>query len=360
MIEPKDILFVGLGATPVCWYRCALPAMNLGADWVGVYGKPPHTKLQTGLVRRDTRPPDFDDYQVIVLQQPHGQDWQRFIRKLQASGKTVLYEVDDYLHGIEKVKGHHFGKWYTKKRVTQYEICMRMCDGLIVSTEYLGRRYRKFNKRVYVCRNGLDLERYRLTIPERSTVNIGWSGATGHAVPLVQWLNGAVLPVMGEHDDTCFVSIGGPEYAGPVQQEFGEERAIGIPFTFLETYPAAMTMLDIALAPAGRGNWYEAKSDLRWLEASALGIPIIADPFVYREIKHGVTGFHASDPSEAASILRELVEQPELRRRVGEEARSYVKRERSAADAALAWLEVCRAAAGGYESAHALVSAPTA
>jgi hypothetical protein len=200
MIEPKDILFVGLGATPVCWYRCALPAINLGADWVGVYGKPPHTKLQTGLVRRDTRPPDFDDYQVIVLQQPHGQDWQRFIRKLQASGKTVLYEVDDYLHGIEKVKGHHFGKWYTKKRVTQYEICMRMCDGLIVSTEYLGRRYRKFNKRVYVCRNGLDLERYRLTIPERSTVNIGWSGATGHAVPLVQWLNGAVLPVMGEHD----------------------------------------------------------------------------------------------------------------------------------------------------------------
>src|SRR3954454_3595719 len=119
-------------------------------------------------------------------------------------------------------------------------------------------------------------------------------------------------------------------------------------------------MLGFLLALPTRAKWAEAKLDLAWLEASALGIPIIADPFVYREIKHGVTGFHASDPSEAASILRELVEQPELRRHVGEEARSYVKRERSAADAALAWLEVCRAAAGGYESAHALVSAPTA
>lgn len=355
MIEPKDILFIGLGATPICWYRCALPAQSLGADWCGVYGTPPNVTLQTGLVRRDTRVPDFEDYSVVVVQQPHGQDWQRFIRKLQANGTTVLYEIDDYLHGVSKIKGHHFGGWYTKKKLAQYEVCMRMCDGLIVSTDYLARRYRKFNKNVYVCRNGIDLSRYELTIPERSTTNIGWAGATGHAEPLVKWLNGAVIPLMQRYGDTCFVSIGGPEYAAPVKRMMGEERAIGIPFTFLETYPAAMTMLDIALAPAGRGNWYEAKSDLRWLEAGALGIPIVADPFVYGEIENGVTGFHASDPSEAKGIIEDLVDQPELGRRVGEAARAYVHRERSAAIASLAWLEVCRAAAGRYESAHALV-----
>jgi glycosyltransferase involved in cell wall biosynthesis len=356
MLEPSEILFVGIGATPVCWYRCALPAMNLGADWCGVVGTPPNTKLQTGLVKRDTIVPNFDDYRVVVLQQAHGRDWQRFIRKLRDKGTIVLYEIDDYLHGVSKIKGHHFGAWYTKKRLAEYEVCMKMCDGIIVSTEYLGRRYRKFNKNVYVCRNGLDLGRYDLTVPERSTVNIGWAGATGHGVPLTRWLIDAVIPIMREYDDTCFVSIGGPEFIGPVVREFGEERAIGIPFTFLETYPAAMTMLDIALAPAGRGNWYRSKSDLRWLEASALGIPIVADPFVYGEVEHGETGFVANDASEAYGILREIVHQPEVRREVGGAARAYVQSERSAADAALAWLEVCRAAAGGYESSYRVVA----
>ena len=32
---PRTI-FVGRGVTSICWYRCALPAMALGMEWVGV------------------------------------------------------------------------------------------------------------------------------------------------------------------------------------------------------------------------------------------------------------------------------------------------------------------------------------
>lgn len=354
MIDPSEILFVGYGASPICWYRCALPATFMGADWCGVQGHPPDVQFVTGIVKGETRPPVFEDYRVVIVQYAQGNDWLRFIRKLQDRGVIVLYEIDDYLHGVSKIKGHDFGNWFTKKRLARYELCMRVCDGMICSTQYLGQRYKKFNARTYVCENGLDVSRYDLTIPERSTVNIGWAGATGHAGPLGEWLQGAVIPIMEEDDNVCFVSVGDQSAAAIVAKRFGEERAIGTPFTFLETYPAAMTMLDVALASAGPQAWYRAKSDLRFLESGALGIPLVADPVVYDSINHGVTGFHADDPSAARAIITELVADQELRRDVGGAAHDYVHGQRNAAVAALGWLDVCRAAAGDYESPRLL------
>jgi glycosyltransferase involved in cell wall biosynthesis len=103
-----------------------------------------------------------------------------------------------------------------------------------------------------------------------------------------------------------------------------------------------MALYDIALAPAGDSSFYRGKSDLRWLEASALGQPIIADPVVYPDIEHGVTGFHASTPEEMGAILRELVADAPLRRRVGEAAKAYVTEHRSAHVSARQWASVLR------------------
>jgi glycosyltransferase involved in cell wall biosynthesis len=140
------------------------------------------------------------------------------------------------------------------------------------------------------------------------------------------WLQ-AVANVMFRCENTCFVSIGQP-FAEPFKEHFAD-RAISIPFTMLETYPAAMTMFDIALAPAGRGLFYRGKSDLRWLEAGALGIPVIGSPKVYPLIEHGVTGFHASSAEEVEDLLLDLVRDEEKRTRVGESVQRYVLEERS-------------------------------
>ena len=73
----------------------------------------------------------------------------------------------------------------------------------------------------------------------------------------------------------------------------------------IEVYPASMTLFDIAIAPSAENNLFRGKSDLRWLEASALGIPLVAHPEVYPEIEDGVTGVHARTPGEVeAALLR--------------------------------------------------------
>jgi glycosyltransferase involved in cell wall biosynthesis len=349
MTLPRTI-FVGKSKSAVCWYRCALPAMALGQDWIGIEGVPPGLQLATG---RTERPFDFEhlvDYDVVVLQQPEG-PWASMIRRLQTRGITVLFEIDDYVQAVRKMASHEGRAYWSKERVAGLEQNMRLADGLICSTDYLARRYRSFNKRVWTCRNGLDMGRYAYERAPREGVTIGWAGGVGHTQALAGWLP-EVAAVLRDTPGTRFVSVGQPA-ARELQGEFGAERAVAIPFGHMESYPASMTAFDVALAPAGRNNLYKGKSDLRWLEASALGIPLIADPDVYPEIEHGVTGFHAATPAEAREALGTLVADPALRERVGAAAHAHVREHRSIGVAAQRWAEVLVEARGGAEQRDA-------
>jgi hypothetical protein len=79
----KDVLFVGHGCTAPCWYRVVLPAMTLGADYVGVVGEPPDTHYVTGIVQGRSAMPMFSDYRVVIL--PEARDRGRLrMRRLAA------------------------------------------------------------------------------------------------------------------------------------------------------------------------------------------------------------------------------------------------------------------------------------
>ena len=328
-------LFVAKGDGGAAWYRCTLPALALGAPWIGTDNPRPDFGVCTGGGTHARGFEDLLDYDVVVLQQPDGVSWQRAIRRLQGAGVTVLYEIDDYVHGVAELRDHGNAHRFDKAKVRGFEMAMRAADGLIVSTEWLGEQYRAFNPNVWVCRNGLDLPRYALTRPAREGVAIGWAGGMGHLDAVRPWL-ASVAGVMRARPETRFVTVG-QDHALQLTPEFGAARTTAIPFSPLETYPAAMTNFDVALAPAGKGGFFRGKSDLRWLEASALGIPLIADPDTYPGIEHGVTGFHAASPAEAREILDALVADAGLRERVGQAARAHVLEHRSVQAMAPAW-----------------------
>ncbi|WP_028057397.1 glycosyltransferase family protein [Candidatus Solirubrobacter pratensis] len=333
-------LFLSRGLKAPGWYRCALPALALGCDWVAYGGEPPDLEVGYGRSQRELSVADLAAYDVIVVQQPAGTGWLGLIREWQRKGIVVLADIDDYLRGVSKRTDHDFAGKYTKSRLEEYELCLRAVDGVICSTPWLAQRYRSLNPATYVCQNGLDLKRYALTRPERSHVGVGWSGATGHTKAIVPWLR-ELQALMREREDVHFISVG-QGFATMFEAEFGR-RALTVPFAALEVYPSAMTLFDVALAPAGANNFFRGKSDLRWLEASALGIPTIADPVVYPEIEHGVTGFHASRPAEMREILAELVADEDLRRRVGAAAKADVSERRSFQVTSRQWVDVLQA-----------------
>jgi glycosyltransferase involved in cell wall biosynthesis len=333
ILGSEDVLFVGRGIGAVPWYRTGMPALHLGCDWVGLDYK--NLEVVASLKRGGHGPVSWDKYKIIVLQQPSGRRWLEMIRDLQRSGKKVIYEVDDYLHGVGKLRHHRNKKAFTKEKLREYELCMSVCDAMICSTEWLAKRYRKFNANVYVCRNGVDTRLYEYELPERKSLNIGWAGGEGHVESFKAWMP-AIEKILDEFDHVRFISIG-----LPVANLFKRpDRCFAIPFLQIENFPAAMTNFDIGVAPAGRSNFFAAKSDLRFLETGALGIPLVADPFVYSDIDDGITGLWAETVDEVHQALHLLVSEEGMRKPIGADARSYIRRSRDIKVAIEQWEEV--------------------
>ena len=334
-LRSEDVLFLGRGTGVVPWYRTGLPAFHLGCDWAGMIGQPPHVQLVTSLKRGGHTPPDFESYKVVVLQQVSGTEWLEVIRRLQGKGIKVIYEVDDYLHGVKNIRSHKARPAYTPKILKEYELCMRATDAMICSTEWLATKYRKFNPDTFVCTNSVDTRLYDFELPERDSINIGFAGGEGHLESVMRWLP-AVERILDEHYNTRFISMG-LAVANILRRPM---QCVALPFVSIENFPSALTSFDIGIAPAGRGYFFAGKSDLRFLEAGALGIPLVADPFVYRDVVDQETGIRAETVEEAYKALKQLVESAEDRRAIGERVRKYVREERDISKAIEQWEQV--------------------
>jgi glycosyltransferase involved in cell wall biosynthesis len=252
----------------------------------------------------------------------------------------VLYDVDDNLAGVAEQEDHQAREFWTSDVVKRHTDCMEACDGIIVSTPYLAELYGGHG-RAFVCRNGIDIGRYDVTIPDRNCVNIGWAGGVGHKLAVEQWLP-AVRAVMRKHDETRFVSIGEP-VADQLRDEFGA-RVLSIPFCALEMFPGALCNMDIALAPARDTPFYRGKSDLRFLEYGAVGLPGIYHPLVYDQVERGVAGYVTHSVEIVQRRLDQLVQSRSKRRAMGAAARDYVAHERRMEVACKQWIDVFEAA----------------
>ena len=95
-------------------------------------------------------------------------------------------------------------------------------------------------------------------------------------------------------------------------------------------YPKFMAKFsfDIGIAPLRDNFFNRAKSNLRWLEYSALGIPCVAsnvEPM--RCINDGVDGFLANDEKEFEEKLSTLIENESYRIKMGSNAYNRVKKD---------------------------------
>jgi glycosyltransferase involved in cell wall biosynthesis len=319
-MDAGQILFVAQSVDASCYHRIMLPANALGCAWC----------------RLDGSEPDLAGYRIVVVQTPVHDVWLELIPKLQAGGTRVLFEVDYDLHAIEQPPDALAG----------IEAAVRMCDGVICATERIAERYAAFNPHTHVCESGVDLYAYALTRPRHDTVNIGWAGRSLLVDEMRPWL-AQVADVMRARDVTNFISIGQP-YADVLagMGVVAPERCLAIPLLLPEQLPAAMSIFDIGFDPMGTQPWRRSRSQLRWLEAGAWGIPFAGDRRIYPRIEHGRTGVHASDPQTMGRELLRLVDDAELRAAIGAEARRTVAESYSIEAVAAQWVQAFERVAG--------------
>ncbi len=333
-MSSSDVLFLGRGRTPDCWYRCALPAIFLDADWAGALGTPENELvLVTGGMRRPMLQEQLFAYEIVVIQHARGPGWPDLIEGLRRAGVTVLYDAEGDVHAWhDPARRSHSPEVRAVLRDAERSIAV--CDGVIVGSEKLAGRLGHVASRIWICEDGLDLGRFAVTRAPHEGVVLGWAGGPGDAELAVGWLR-AIDAVMTARDDVRFVSVGEP-YADLLRERHGDRRCLTIPYGQHESFAAAMASVDVALAaPDGSAN-----GDRRWLEAAACGLPVIADRAANPRIEDGVTGFRASTAKEAGALMRKLAADARLRDAVGQAAREHVFAHRDMRVAARSWATV--------------------
>src|SRR5262249_45144987 len=107
---------------------------------------------------------------------------------------------------------------------------------------------------------------------------------------------------------------------------------------------------DIALAPLADTRFNSFKSDLKWLEYSALGLPVVAsDREPYAAINDGGTGRLVSDDSSAwADAVRDLAEAPNRARELARAAFDELTRGRLLRGHAEEMAELLLSVEGGH------------
>ncbi len=88
-----------------------------------------------------------------------------------------------------------------------------------------------------------------------------------------------------------------------------------------------LLQMDIGVMPLKADAWSEGKCGFKLIQYLALGIPAIADPVgVNKEIiEHGTNGFLAEKTSDWEQLLKTLIEDATLRKKLGENGREKMK-----------------------------------
>ena len=96
---------------------------------------------------------------------------------------------------------------------------------------------------------------------------------------------------------------------------------------------------DIGIIPLVNTEFNKCKSELKYIEFTALGVPVVAsDVEVYRNtIEEGVTGFLANDENEWVAKLSRLIDDPKLRNGILNNARDDILENYDLRDRAKQW-----------------------
>lgn len=302
--DPKKISFVADQHWACAWYRCHVPGMELlrrGHDVV---------------LYEDVHSVAGRDSDVLVVQATVHPELLKEIARLRALGRLTVYDMDDDPFALHPDNpGQHFwGRPDVQEMLIQM---LRAVDVVTTTTPELAETLQRFNRNVVVLPNQLPSEHWpkeRLPIKDERSLVVGWAGSTSHAPDL--WEIHDILLQLLERFSNLEVQLAGarPEWFRSLHPRMKFLQPVRI-----EQYAKLISGFDIALAPLIDSRFNRAKSDLKVVEYGMLGLPVVASktPAYGRFLRNGDNGFLAGSSKDWLQRITALVEDRELRDRLG-------------------------------------------
>ncbi|MCF3945838.1 methyltransferase domain-containing protein [Acidiphilium sp. AL] len=235
------------------------------------------------------------------------------VRALIDKGYLVVTEFDD-----------HPGFLEGRGVATEDLLTFSAAHAVQTSTEALAAVLTEYNPEIAVFPNAIvELPEPRnFAAPDRMTLFFGALNREEDWAPYMPVLNevlravGARLNVLVLHDRGFFDAL------DTANKEF-------VPTSDYATYMQRLGEAEICLMPLADTAFNRAKSDLKFIEASAARVVSLASPVVYEaSIRDGETGLLFRSPDHLRMQLLRLLAYPEAAKRLAEAARAHIAAER--------------------------------
>jgi len=257
---------------------------------------------------------DLPQYDIIFLQRKRFN--QPRLGLLRKRAKRIIYDFDDsVMYRNSKARDP-----ISQTRRRRFVQMIKNSNFVIAGNEFLKSEVFPFNPNVEVIPTAIDQERYHLkTYPlQQDRVALGWIGDHG-SIHYLEKMR-PLFEKIGErypHVDLKIVcdTFFDCERMKVIKKNWSSEEEV-----------ADLQGFDVGLMPLVDDPWSWGKCGLKIIQYQGVGLPVVCTPVGINKdlVEDGINGYWAMTPAEWEKKLSVLIENSELRERMGREGRRRV------------------------------------
>ncbi|MFQ5768972.1 MAG: glycosyltransferase family 4 protein [bacterium] len=238
-----------------------------------------------------------------------------FIAKL---NNNIIFDIDD-AHFAKPIFATGLGaRFHDRNRIAK--LC-KISRQVIVSVDYLKQYVEQFNPNVVVIPTSIDLERYTLKnykTTKNQSVIIGWVG-TASGLIYLQSLE-EVFQKLSQLYDVKLKIISSTAI------NLRDIHVIHCKWS-LKNEISDLQSLDIGVMPLPNTEFEKGKGGFKLIQYMGVGVPVVCSPVgINAEIvQDGINGYLANTKSEWLNKLSLLIENENLREKIGKKGRESIQ-----------------------------------
>jgi len=259
----------------------------------------------------------LSQYDIVFLQRKRFN--QPRLGLLRRRANRIVYDFDDsVMYRNSKNKDP-----ISQTRRQRFVQMIKASDFVIAGNEFLKEEVLPFNPNVEVNPTPINQERYDLRDYgiQKGNITIGWIGDHG-SIHYLEKMR-PIFERIGErypHTELKIVCdiFFDCEHIKVVKKPWASEEEV-----------ADLQSFDIGVMPLVDDPWSWGKCGLKIIQYQGVGVPVVCTPVgINRDlVEDGINGFYAMTPEEWEEKISVLIEDPQLRERMGKNGRKRVLEE---------------------------------
>lgn len=261
----------------------------------------------------------------VIFRCVYTENLEKFIQTAKQLNKTVFYDIDDlvidtyYTNQIPYVQTMDHKEQYDSD-VKKMGKLLSMCDVAITTTNRLQKELLHYIQPVIINRNVASIEMVQLSQcvkkEKHEDVRIGYfSGSITHNEDF-QMIYPVLQEILHQYPQVKLHVCGELKVEDP--------QIVVYPFMDYRKLPQCIAQMDINLAPLTNSIFNEAKSEIKWIEASLVKVCTIASNIgAFQQIQHEKTGLLCNSLEEWKQNLIRCIESKTFRETLANQAYDY-------------------------------------